>query len=354
VPNGDLENSSLAYVRHYIRQRANLLAVVHLPEDTFIPFGTGVKTSVLFLEKKQSHRIGTENINTPSVLDKNATGSIFFGQVTKLGYLANKNGSVVYQKDDDGRRCLDELGQPLVDEDISATVARYLDFQAGQVVDDSDDCFTFPSDQLEDRFDLEYYKPSHQELERVLLERGAKPLAEVVNIVKRRSPKLQVPEQEVTYIELADIDVRYAEICAGNVMRVHELPSRATFEIRAGDIITAVAGNSTGSSKHMSAWVTPPFDGAVCTNGFRILEPKDGVEPLYLLYYLRTPYFLKQVYRYRTGAAIPAISDDDLARVLVFLPSLAEQKELAAQVEQSFALRKQSREVLQSIELDLP
>jgi type I restriction enzyme M protein len=60
LPNGNFENPSLEYLRYYIKLKAKILAIVNLPQETFIPFGTGVKTSLLFLEKK--HQIKSESI----------------------------------------------------------------------------------------------------------------------------------------------------------------------------------------------------------------------------------------------------------------------------------------------------
>jgi type I restriction enzyme M protein len=50
LPQGKLNNSSLAYIRKWILRRARLLAVVGLHPNTFKPH-TGTKTSVLFIQK---------------------------------------------------------------------------------------------------------------------------------------------------------------------------------------------------------------------------------------------------------------------------------------------------------------
>jgi type I restriction enzyme M protein len=52
LPDGVLANSSMQYVRDGIVRHARLKAVVSLPQHTFTPFGAGVKTSVLFVQKK--------------------------------------------------------------------------------------------------------------------------------------------------------------------------------------------------------------------------------------------------------------------------------------------------------------
>jgi len=53
LPDGVLANSSMQYVRDWILRRARLKAVVSLPQETFAPYGAGVKTSVVFLEKRE-------------------------------------------------------------------------------------------------------------------------------------------------------------------------------------------------------------------------------------------------------------------------------------------------------------
>lgn len=53
LPDGILTNSSLQYVRDFIDRKASILAVVSLPQQTFVPAGAGVKASLLFLQKKK-------------------------------------------------------------------------------------------------------------------------------------------------------------------------------------------------------------------------------------------------------------------------------------------------------------
>jgi type I restriction enzyme M protein len=51
LPDGILTNSSLQYVRDVIMREARVLAVVSLPQHTFVPAGAAVKASLLFLRK---------------------------------------------------------------------------------------------------------------------------------------------------------------------------------------------------------------------------------------------------------------------------------------------------------------
>ncbi|MEX1098641.1 MAG: N-6 DNA methylase [Planctomycetales bacterium] len=51
LPEGIFNNPSLAYVREFCEDRARILAVVSLPQETFYSSGASVKASLLFLKK---------------------------------------------------------------------------------------------------------------------------------------------------------------------------------------------------------------------------------------------------------------------------------------------------------------
>jgi type I restriction enzyme M protein len=53
LPDGILTNSSLQYVRDFLMERAQILAIVSLPQFAFTHFGAGVKSSLVFLRKKK-------------------------------------------------------------------------------------------------------------------------------------------------------------------------------------------------------------------------------------------------------------------------------------------------------------
>lgn len=52
LPDGILTNSSLQYVRDYIMERCQILAIVSLPQFAFSHYGAGVKASLVFLRRK--------------------------------------------------------------------------------------------------------------------------------------------------------------------------------------------------------------------------------------------------------------------------------------------------------------
>lgn len=55
LPDGILTNSSSQYVRDFILEKFQLLAVVSLPQCAFAHFGAGVKASVIFVRKRKAN-----------------------------------------------------------------------------------------------------------------------------------------------------------------------------------------------------------------------------------------------------------------------------------------------------------
>jgi type I restriction enzyme M protein len=337
LPNGNLENPSLEYLRFYIKQKSKLLAVVKLPQETFIPFGTGVKTSILFLEKN------TRNIEKQY--------PIFFGKVTKLGYQGNKNGTPIYKKDKYRQTIKDKCGVSVLDEDFSEIAKQYTLFQKQEKLTQNNS-FSINYGELNGRFDFDFYSPENKVFAKTLKNGELVKLGEVCDIVKIKSPKLKDAGQMVEYVELSDINTHSFEIINSTAYSVHELPSRASYEIKDGDIITAIAGNSVGTKKHATAFVSKEYDGCICTNGFRVLR-NFKIDRYYLLYYLRTEEFLRQMFMYRTGAAIPNVSDADLANIEIYIPFNGEKEIIGNQIRKAFELKQEFKNRLDNIALEI-
>lgn len=337
LPNGNLENPSLEYLRTYIKQNAKILAIINLPSETFIPYGTGVKTSILFLEKVVD-RIGDKN-------------SVFFGRISKLGYQGNKNATPVYKKDKYGRPEKDEEGNLKLDEDYTDIIKYYQKFLRGTDFS-HDNAFHIQHSAINGRFDFDYYSPDTRTLFQKLNNASSVKLGEICDLVKEKSRKLKNLNSTIDYVELSDINTHSFEIINSTTYQVHELPSRASYEIKSGDIITAIAGNSVGTKKHATALVTQEYEGSVCTNGFRVLR-NFKIDKFYLLYFFKSEYFLKQLYMYRTGAAIPNVSDADFLNTLILIPDEMTMEEISSKMKMAFDLRQESKTQFDSINLEL-
>ena len=88
LPDGVLTNSSSQYVRDFILEKFQLLAVVSLPQHAFAHFGAGVKASVIFVRKRKA----TEKPNpdeaifmaAPELIGYDATGRKTASQLDEI------------------------------------------------------------------------------------------------------------------------------------------------------------------------------------------------------------------------------------------------------------------------------
>lgn len=73
VPDGVLNNIQLGYVRKFIKENTIIRAIVSMPREAFMPYGSGVKASLLFLEKKD-------------IEGKLKQGKVFMAIAENIGY----------------------------------------------------------------------------------------------------------------------------------------------------------------------------------------------------------------------------------------------------------------------------
>jgi type I restriction enzyme M protein len=197
-----------------------------------------------------------------------------------------------------------------------------------------------PHAQVQLRLDVEHYLPGDRQLVEKLRQSGAKRLDEVADIVTNIDAFRTSADETIRYIAISNIDARTMQVVSQMEMKAHEAPSRASYRLQAGDIVTAIAGANTGTIRQATALITEEEAGAICSNGLAVLRNVRGVEPLFFLAYLRTGTFLKQVRRRMTGHAIPAISQEELANILVPVPPKARQLEIAREFERLHAMRR--------------
>jgi type I restriction enzyme M protein len=323
LPDGLLQNVSNSHIRFWIRSQARVLSVVSIPQDAFVPYGTGIKTSLLTLQKLPA---GAE--------------TVFMAQVKKIGY--DVKGQTIYKRDNTGRLMKTSSGMCIPDDDIDEIASAYRRFKSDAQAVESKNIFLVPAKQLNARLDVEHYQPADQQLIEQLQIGGAKPLGEIADILDETDDFRLTSNGEIRYIAISDVDARTMQVVSQQNIKPHDAPSRATYRVQTGDVITATSGASTGTSRNATALITEDEDGAICSNGFAVLRNIHEVEPLFLLAFMRTEHYLRQVRRLMTGHAIPAISAEDLSKVLVPIPSHDEQKRIADQIASILAMRKEA------------
>ncbi len=156
LPDGLLQNISSGYVRAWLKMNAEIAAVISIPQEAFVPYGTGIKTSMVVLRKLP--------VANPS--------ACFMARIKKMGY--DVKGQPVFQRDKMGRVLSANDGTQLVDDDIEKIAQGFFEFKKNERSENSDDIFLAAQDRLNSRLDVEYYLPSDLKTYRGLIAFGGK------------------------------------------------------------------------------------------------------------------------------------------------------------------------------------
>jgi len=170
---------------------------------------------------------------------------------------------------------------------------------------------------------------------------------DVVLDVTTWNPVRDGHEQLIRYIDLSSVDQDTKVIHPKEPIVAREAPSRARQLVQAGDVlVSTVRPNLNGV-----AMVDENLDGATASTGFCILRPqKEDLDRSYLFHWVKTPDFISDMVRKATGASYPAVSDRIILESKIPLPSIAQQKRIAAILDRAEELRGLRRHALGALD----
>lgn len=127
IPNGILNNPSLGYVRFWLLQNVQILAVVDMQRDLFQP-GNDTQTSMVLMRRfnaKEKELAIAQEINYP----------VFMAVAEKIGH--DKRGVAIYKRDSEGNEILSDAGN--MEESMDPVTGKTFSFTSGtndRVIDD--------------------------------------------------------------------------------------------------------------------------------------------------------------------------------------------------------------------------
>ncbi len=133
LPNGILGNPDDEYIRQWLLKSCEILALVAMPVELFLP-KVGIQTHLVFLRRKS-----TEEMNQESISGKSTDYDIFMAIAKKVG--KDRRGNVIFKRDPDGTELThfrDFQGRDLHQEYKDAGVFDFLPEvdEYGRMVDD--------------------------------------------------------------------------------------------------------------------------------------------------------------------------------------------------------------------------
>ncbi len=153
-------------------------------------------------------------------------------------------------------------------------------------------------------------------------------LKDVAAINRRSLGASTDPNIEVDYLEISNVNVLgIVDRSEIEHLRFADAPSRARRCVSEGaTIISSVRPNLQAV-----AFIDAMDSGLICSTGFNVVEPiRHKLAPRYLYYYLLSDDAKQYFVATAKGVGYPAIDDKEFSTVDVPLPSLPEQKRIAA------------------------
>ena len=188
------------------------------------------------------------------------------------------------------------------------------------------------------RFDAEYFQIKYDEIvAKIKTYSGGTIKAASVLITGLVNESEDTPER---YVELADIGVS-GEIEGCTNAMFGELPSRARQRMATGQVIAS----SIEGSLDRCALVTPEYDKALCSTGFHRFCSQD-INPETMLLLFKSWPIQQLMKRGCSGTILCGILPTALEHVDLPVVNPQVQKVLAAKVRESFALRAESKRLL--------
>lgn len=154
-------------------------------------------------------------------------------------------------------------------------------------------------------------------------------IATVTDEVASRDPRRQ-PEGAFNYVDISSIDNERLVVAETKRLLAGEAPSRARRPLQSGDVVFSNVRTYLRNVARVDGVPHP----AVASTGFTVLRPNEATVTDYLFRYVSSDEFLRLVTPRQTGTHYPATSDKVVRQQVIPLPPVAEQRRIAARLDE--------------------
>ena len=318
LPDGILNNPKDTYVRNYILKNAKVIGIVSLPTFTFVPFGSGMKTSLIFLQKLRAN----EKINWGEY-------PVFMATAEHIGY--------------------DSTGREIKYNDLPNILKAYLEnsgYKKAMFINPGDFVKKLKVNKLKETFEFTRLDPEYYFLTLLadnLLSRcpyDLKTLKEITNTIIsgcRPGGRAEYVEGEIPSLEGGNIsgdgrllieDLKYIPL---DFHRTHKKSA-----VRPLDILMVKDGATTGKV----AIVPPdfPFNECNINEHLFIIRVKEPYNPWYVFGFLLSDLGQVLVRREITGGAQGGIAKNSVKKIIVPIPPKSIQDKIESQVKKTLTM----------------
>lgn len=175
---------------------------------------------------------------------------------------------------------------------------------------------------VRNRLDPFHHLPEFIEIERAITSAPHARLGDLVTFSTDTWNPVNHSDPTFRYIEISGVDRRRGKAIA-SAIATDEAPSRARMAVQPGDLIVSLTRPHHGSI----ALLGPEHQDCVASTGFAVIRNVTGKSSARFLWaVLRLSSSLRQMLRRASGGNYPAITQDELANILVPLPDINTQQ----------------------------
>ena len=190
------------------------------------------------------------------------------------------------------------------------------------------ECFVIRYGDADARLDPHFHKPLFSHLVQSLQNAGSEPIGALAIYSDEIWDKSDGRFVDVfPYIEISGVSLGTNEYEVTSV-RIDESPNRARQVVRSGDILISLTRPHRGAV----VIVQPEQEGAIASTGFAVVREidNDKITRDYLLHCLTSSFGSDQMLMRSSGGSYPAITREELAKILIPAISLDSQIRLVA------------------------
>ena len=172
-------------------------------------------------------------------------------------------------------------------------------------------------------------------------------LADCVTKVASWNPARAGENEQFSYIDIGAVNQQSKKIDGAGLLRCVEAPSRARQLVKVDDVLVS----SVRPNLNAVAKVLDDSNFATASTGFCVLRAnKDVIDPNYLFNWVKTDLFINDMVKKATGASYPAVSDKIVFNSTIPLPSLAEQKRIAAILDKAAEIKAKREQAIAKLD----
>jgi len=161
-------------------------------------------------------------------------------------------------------------------------------------------------------------------------------LSEVAKLSDLKFSPSKNQNSEFSYIDISNVnasDGSYEKTIVKNA----NAPSRARKKLEKFDVIVS----TVRPNRNATSIILEDVKNLVCTTGFAVLKAIK-VNPYYLFTFTKTPHFIDQLVRQTSATMYPAVNENDVLNVGLFIPPEKDQQRVEQIIKDTFQLKEKA------------